>query len=58
MLKYGYSISSTKNRPNPNTAEKSIVSWASVGKKDLNSAPVKDSKSAIVYEKFRGLGVL
>jgi hypothetical protein len=58
MLKYGYSISSTKNKPGTNTVEKSIVSWSSVGKKYLNSAPVIDSKSAIVYEKFRGLGVL
>lgn len=58
MLKYGYSISSTTNKPNNTTTEKSIVAWSSVGKKDLNSADVKLSKSAVVYEKFRGLGVL
>ena len=58
LLKYGYSISSTKNKPNIETTEKSVVAWASVGKKDLNSAPTKSTRSAIVYEKFRSLGVL
>lgn len=58
LLKYGYSISPTKNKLNVQTTDKSVVAWASVGKKDLNSAPVKSSKSAVVYEKFRSLGAI
>lgn len=58
LLKYGYSITTTKNKPNVETTDKSVVAWASVGKKDLNSAPVKSARSAVVSEKFRGLGVL
>jgi hypothetical protein len=58
LLKYGYSISSTQNKPNVETTEKTVVAWASVGKKDLNSAPVKSARSLVVTEKFRRLGVL
>jgi phage protein D len=58
LLRYGYSISSTQNKPNVETTEKTVVAWASVGKKDLNSAPVKSARSAIVSEKLRSQGVL
>jgi len=58
LLRYGYSISSTKNKPNVETTEKTVVAWASVGKKDLNSAPVKSARSLVVTEKFRSQGVL
>lgn len=58
LTKSSYTLSTTNNRPNTQTTEKTIAYWASVGKKDLNTAPVKTARSAVVSEKFRSLGVL
>ena len=58
LLKSSYSINSTANRANTQTPEKTVATWISVGNKDLNSAPIKTARSALISEKFRSLGVL
>lgn len=58
LLKSGYTITPTKNKPNTNKVDKTVAAWESVGKRDLNQMPTKSSRSSVVYDKLRSQGVL
>lgn len=58
LLKSGYTITTTKNKANTNNTDKTIASWESSGKRDLNQMPPKSSRSSVVYDKLRSQGVL
>lgn len=58
LLRSSYSINTTSNKKNTQTTEKTIATWVSVGNKNLNGAPIKTARSALISEKFRSLGVL